>query len=73
MIDGLIKQFADSFMKMQGTLNKLLIGVWVWMSFYLAYKETNPGGSPTFPDMVEYIILFIVRPIQFVVDKLFYT
>lgn len=67
-----LKQVLDSLMKLQVIINRFLICAWVWMSFYLAYKETFTE-SPSFPEMLLYIIRFITRPVEFVIEKLFYS
>ena len=71
-LDDLIAQFSKIPMKIQSIVNRLLIGIWLWMSFYLAYKDAFTE-DPTFPEMLLFIIRFFTRPIEYVIDKLFYS
>ncbi len=71
-LDDLIAQFSKIPMKIQNVVNRLLIGIWLWMSFYLAYKDSFTE-DPTFPEMLLFIIRFFTRPIEYVIDKLFYS
>ena len=59
-------------MKIQSIINRLLIALYIIASFYLEYEETL-GEYPNFPEMLLYIIRFFTRPIEYVIDKLFYS
>lgn len=71
-LEDIPKLFIESFMKLQTVVNRVLIAAWVWTSFYLAYKDTYTE-SPSFPEMLLFIIRFVTRPIEYVIDKLFYS
>lgn len=74
-LDDIVAQIAQipkDLMKLQPILNRFLVVLWLWMSFFLAYKESYTE-SPTFPEMLLYIIRFFTRPLEYVIEKLFYT
>ena len=71
-IDDLFAWFKNTLMKIQDVISKVLIAAYVWMSFYLSYKDTFTE-DPSFPDMLLYIIRFFTRPLEWVIDRLFYA
>jgi hypothetical protein len=59
-------------MKIQDVMYKVLIGLYIWMCFYLSYKDTFTE-DPAFPDMLLYIIRFFTRPVEWIIERLFYA
>ena len=59
-------------MKIQEIITKVLIILYVYMSFRLSYRDVYTE-DPSFPDMLLYIIRFFTRPIEWVIERLFYA